>query len=128
MIMAQSFQALKLEWYAKLRESGFEDIEQLDGRLKSWSQPKKGSFSSQIQTKQQGRQEYYRLAGWFLHENEFDGQLSRDIWEMHSMGCGPKKIYKELLKSNSPLRLGAVRRILCKLIRDMKQRYLVSTK
>ncbi len=86
------FQALQAEWDKKLEESGFDDKEQRDGRLKSWSLKYKNSDPSMCQAKQ----EYYRAAGHFLHEYEFEYPVERRIWELHSQGVSRPPIVQIL--------------------------------
>lgn len=87
------FKKLNAKWAKKLEESGFEDAEQPtdfksglpDGNLKQWalwlSAPSKLDPA-----KYQETQEYYRLAGQFLHEYKFGHPYEMDLWAMHSDG------------------------------------------
>lgn len=89
------FEALKAKWYKKLQKSGFDDIENDYGELKTYSGSKLGDASN-VLVKVQARQEYYRLAGHFLHDYKFESKLHRLIWELHSTGVAGKPIAKIL--------------------------------
>lgn len=84
--------------------------------------------SEQLQTKRRCRQEYFRLAGWFLNEHKFESRLSKELWQLHSMGYGRNEVYRLLRQTHRHLRLGTVRRILSGLVVVMKARYLDTSK
>lgn len=87
---------LQAKWYKKLSKNGFEDIEQLDGNLKKWSN-KKASVIRDSQA------EYYRLAQQYLHSNRFPSKLDKVVWEYHSMGLSIVKISKQMDKSRGSI-------------------------
>lgn len=82
-------------WYAKLRKSGFEDIEQDDDNLKAWSckivgyQP--GVVVNQKET-------YYYLATQYLNYHQFEVALERSVWMYHADGLYPREIADTLNK------------------------------
>lgn len=96
----KEFKALQTKWYEKLKKKGFEDIETDEDNLKVWhsffftdrreNRYTKGSWDS--------KEEYYRLAGQFLHEHEFIDATDRFIWEHHAAGKNNREIL-DLLKS-----------------------------
>ncbi len=95
---SKDFQALQKTWYKKLKQEGFEDIEQADGHLKLWSAY---YFRSKYKTDgdvlfQQAKEEYYRLARQFLHEKSFEDIRTKRIWELHSEGMSIRNIVKVL--------------------------------
>jgi len=78
------FKNLRSKWAKKLEKSGFDDAEQEDGNLKDWSA---GFLRKRISSLyNESKQEYYRLAGQFLHEHKFEDKLERRIWELHQEG------------------------------------------
>lgn len=89
------FKKLQKEWYAKAKESGFDDIEQEDGNLKVWSHQ---FFKVRHnQTLFEAKQEYYRLAGQFLHSHKFADDVEKKIWEYHATDATSiRDIVKEL--------------------------------
>lgn len=86
------FNKLKNLWYKKLKKSGFEDIEQDEDILKSWSlffpthQKTSLSFESSAR--------YYQLAGQFLHSHKFQSSLERFVWKCHSEGMSRSETVK----------------------------------
>ncbi len=94
----KEFKALEAKWDAKLKKSGFEDIEQReDGNLKVWH-----SLFFKVRCKgnvsQQSKEEYYRLAGQFLNDYAFENETDRRIWELHSNGDGVRTIAATISK------------------------------
>lgn len=88
------FQKLQEHWYKKLKESGFEDIESSDGRLKEYSSTLKGN-PNKVFTQNGGweaKEEYYRMASHFLLEHKFKTNLEQVIWEYHTNGIGVRDI------------------------------------
>ena len=82
-------------WYARLKKSGFNDIEQDDENLKAWSckivgyQP--GVVVNQKET-------YYYLAAQYLNYHEFKAPVEKSIWMYHSEGLYPREIAETLTK------------------------------
>lgn len=126
---------LQAEWYTKLRKDGFKDIEDAQGRLKSWTisskaackqwSMKSSTYHEQVITKQVAREEYFRLAGHFLFDHDFHSPLERDVWAAHALGYGRLKVYRLVKETYRDLKLGTCRRIIVELIRAMKRLYLV---
>lgn len=87
---------LKREWYAKLRKSGFEDIEQNESKLKRWSSSSFKYYPGQLA---QIKQEYYYMATHFLHDYKFETPLESAIWEYHANGISAREIAKILKKA-----------------------------
>jgi hypothetical protein len=85
------YDKLRAIWYKKLEESGFEDIEQDDDKLKAWS----SRFAhDNVRQLMEDRQPYYRLCDRFLNEFKFDSNFETVIWEYHSNGLSNKQIDK----------------------------------
>ncbi len=103
--MDKKLNKLKDKWYAKLEREGFNDIEQEDGRLKSWSmhfvQARYGNTAEF-----EAKQDYYRLAGQLLHEHKFESELEKLIWEKHCEGETVRGIVT-MLKKLGTRKLGA---------------------
>lgn len=83
-------------WYKRLKDEGFEDIEDTNspnGMLKSWhhfrfqAQYDPDTFSA--------REKYYQLATHFLHSHTFHSELERQVWFLHSEGKSVREIAKE---------------------------------
>lgn len=80
---------LQAEWDLKLKESGFDDIETADGKLKMWSQ--RWNTDAYKQTIP-ARQEYYYMANQFLNTYPFDSEFDRIIWQYHCDAVGVRDI------------------------------------
>jgi hypothetical protein len=90
----KAFEALNAKWYDKLKKSGFEDAESDEDHLTDWSRTlflKRPEYD-------QSKEEYYRLAGQFLHDHTFRTETERKIWELHQDGVSIRKIVKLLRK------------------------------
>lgn len=102
----QNLKKLTKVWYDKLRDSGFKDVERLDGRLntadKNNSPLHDEYFSSQggkdrsSLVWKESVQEYYRLASQFLFDKDFEDSIDKTIWEYHSQGLTHKEVAKKL--------------------------------
>lgn len=88
----KKFLALQAKWDKKLKDSGFEDIEQRDGNLKRWSLDKT-VFQRE---RDSAKEEYYRLAGHFLYDHEFESEKDRKVWELHAEGNSLNTIIHKL--------------------------------
>jgi len=99
---SSSLNALTKKWYRKLEETGFKDIEDQEGRLKSWTghvlhdefaEPLPENHkkeSSKIHKTSQ--QEYYRLVGQCLFDKTFPSKDYRKTWQLHAEGLSYKEI------------------------------------
>jgi len=117
--------ALTKLWYAKLKKSGFNDIENDKGQLKDWS--------SRVQRKNEhenlldswpGKIAYYDMATTFLNEHSFENNLDKVIWEYHTNGISYRDIVKLLKKVKIEVYLVKVHKIVRRLENIMKKRYL----
>lgn len=101
-LKSKEFKSLQNTWYKKLKESGFNEIEQDEDRLKNWTSSRIlkgkniGNAWADIQVSREAREEYYRLAGQFLYEYKFKSALEKKIWTLHSTGMSFREIAKEL--------------------------------
>jgi hypothetical protein len=100
----RKFKELQSDWYKKLEESGFEDIEDVSSKeefLKTW-------HSSYFQKRYEpevfeSNETYYRKARSFLEDTFqnvqyglFEKKLDDVIWEKHAEGISLRDIAKEL--------------------------------
>lgn len=89
-----SFKQLQKQWYKKLTETGFKDIEideygpLSDNCMKIYHDIHRG--------KKKDPTEYFLLAGRFLHENTWNQKKPHHykVWELHSEG----KLRREIAK------------------------------
>lgn len=80
----KKFEDLNKVWKDKLKESGFEDIEQDEDHLKTWHSKRFKTRSAREYGKE--KLEYYRRARQFLHEYSFKNEAEYKVWKMHSDG------------------------------------------
>jgi hypothetical protein len=128
------YKKLQKKWYDKLKKEGFEDIEQDEDHLKQWDSQlfitRHTNFTSKSGKKEahfdatwfKSQEEYYQLAGAFLHEHEFDSKVDKVIWELHSEGMPNTEIYKELVKRKSKVYQEGIRKTISKLAKVMVEK------
>lgn len=92
------FKKLQSKWYGKLKDKGFEDIEQDETRLKKWSETffKKGNLNQSNISVVEAKYNYYSMCRQFLGEYKFKNKSERKMFEMHSEGLGVRVIAVEL--------------------------------
>jgi hypothetical protein len=114
---SKEFKQLQAKWYGKLKKAKFDDIEENEDTLKEWAS---NTFRNKFDaTKYQARLNYYRLAGHFLHEYEFDSDKERAIWELHAEGLSRPKVLKQLKSRNFKTYSRQVQEIIEKLEKEM---------
>ncbi len=94
----QQLKKLTSEWYKRLKDHGFKDIETVVGGreyLKDWS-------ASYFQDRYDpltfhAKHDYYYLAHQFLHSHRFRSQIEREIWALHTEGWGYREIAMRIL-------------------------------
>ena len=91
----KEFKTLKNSWYSKLKKSGFNDIEQDENLLKVWDNK---HFLVRYGDSFKAKEEYFRIAGQFLYEYEFENKLEKHIWTKHIEGLSVHDIAKFLYK------------------------------
>lgn len=93
------------EWYEKLKDSGFDDIENPfkdDQNIKAWHS---FDFAAIDPIYFEAKAEYYLKASKLLHRDDtFYSKTERHIWELHCEGVSCRKI-AELVLPNEPIRL-----------------------
>lgn len=98
----KKFQALQRKWYKKLENTGFEDIEQNESKLKNWTSARlqagrnNGNSVEQTMVFNESKEEYYRLAGFFLYDHKFLSKQDHLVWKLHSEGVPIRDISKVL--------------------------------
>lgn len=116
------YERIRDVWYKKLKDSGFEDIEQPGGSINS-GVPRSMNF--QEEDLRQITQDYYCMAYHFLNSYEFDSELERVIWDYHTNGLSLRNIVKLLKQTKvSKASKDKVWRIVSRLENIMKGLYL----
>lgn len=94
-IKAKSYSQERKVWYKKLKETGFNDLENSQGFLKAYAS---SNFSQTSPHAHESRREYYYLCQQFLNEFKFDSELQKAIWEYHTNGISYRDIAKTVRK------------------------------
>ena len=116
----KDFLALQEVWYKKLKGDGFKDIEQDESRMKNSTSTelhKRGLYDDPL--RREAREEYYRLAGQFLHEYQFADKKSKAMWELHSEGISIQDIVVALKKRQFKVYKRLVHETIQKLAKEM---------
>jgi hypothetical protein len=91
----QQLKALQVDWYKKLKESGFKDIESKDLKyLKQWDSHyfKIRNTAESFQIKS----EYFYMASQFLNSHIFTNEIEKNIWALHCEGLGFRQISNKI--------------------------------
>lgn len=118
------FKKLQDEWYKKLQDSGFDDIEHEDGKLRTGPN---NNFESQVINASmhvEAKTEYFRQAGFFLHDHKFQDDFDRLVWGLHTRGLSVREIVKAL-KFNG---ISTYRREVDEKIRELKNIMILKIK
>ncbi len=121
--MSSNYRELKKKWYAKLKNSGFEDIERNEDLLKRPSSVVFGDYRKIAFGI--AKFEYYQMAARFLNEHDFKNNRERIIWEYHANGISIRNIVKLLKKVRIKTYRRAVWNIITRLRATMKDQYMV---
>ncbi len=121
---SKEFKALQADWYKKLNDDGFSDIEDLEGNLRT-------SANHNIENQQtlasfEHRQEYYRLAGFFYNDFSFKDDFKKKVWGMHAEGVAVREIAKALKEEGYPAHRDKVDKTIQTLRKLMIKKYGVT--
>jgi len=109
---SSAFKELDAKWKAKLKKSGFDDIEGVSGILSSDRQELGRRRDYRAYDKRplhyEAITEYYRLCGHFLHDHKFEDENERRVWELHGDGLSHRDIYVILKKKISRRNIQAI--------------------
>jgi len=86
---------LKKIWYAKLKESGFQDIEYYEESSYGMNRFDKHPENPEVM---QARADYYQMSTHFLSDHSFESDFEKDIWEIHADGISIRNITKVLFE------------------------------
>lgn len=116
------FKALQKQWYDIAAATGFKDAENGEFLINNSSSASiRKTFNL---TQAQARQEYYRLAGFFLYDYSFGDETELDIWKHHARGIPIREITK-LIRAKYPntYKKSMVHNIITRLAKIMKRLY-----
>lgn len=116
-----SLSKLKKEWYKKLKDSGFNDIEKASGSIGRTQLNLKNRNFDQIQA----TQEYYSMARTFILEHKFNDERELYVWTRHSEGDSERTISSTMQSDgHEPLSRAEIGRKIRRLSNLMKLKYL----
>jgi hypothetical protein len=99
----KNFKELQAKWYAKLKKTGFNDIESHtqnddnpDGSLKEWHS-QRFYINNRVEDFKQ-KERYYQLATQFTYDYKFNDEQDKIIWDLHANGSSVREISKQLNK------------------------------
>lgn len=114
------FNKLQKRWDNKLKKEGFEDVEERkEDRvlLKRWHGP---YFQARYKPEVfRAKQEYYRRAGIFLNEYEFQDELSHLAWKLHSEGLSYRDIASKMRTVKNKFNKDKVKKIISSFVKIM---------
>lgn len=97
---SRQFKALEEIWYGKLKEDGFEDIEDHTKRerpLCSWHSFKFPALNAE---QREARIVYFEAAKMLLLTHTFEKPIERFIWSLHCEGLSKREIETAVAESN----------------------------
>lgn len=95
--MKRPSKALQKEWYKKLHDNGFRDIESDENHLKFYTSQFGAKFLK-AEGVWEAKARYYQMAENFLGDYKFASEMERVIWEYHSNGISYRNIAKLIAK------------------------------
>lgn len=107
--------ALKKEWYLKLKEEGFRDLENVSHPDSPLIDFVKHKFRRVTIDNLEETREYYSKAKELLQTYCFDNETQKEIWSLHSDGFSKRKIEKCLQNSPKALKREAIGLIITQL-------------
>lgn len=126
---AKSLKELQKKWYKKLAKEGFEDIEDGNNNLVQYTSSmflrgRRNNMSfTEIMNSIESKQDYYRLAGEFLHSHKFKSDRDKFIWEQHCEGVSYRDISDMLAKKGVKLTRNPIGDTIKRLRQEMYKRY-----
>lgn len=105
---------LQKVWYAKLKEHGFKDLEDSEGRLKVYSATPSGPQGVRSAAEAEMRKNYYREASMAVYDHRFSHKLDKTVWALHAEGHTIS-----FIQDNLGLSRGKVQRMINRLKRDI---------
>lgn len=92
----QKFRQLRDKWYAKLKEKGFEDIENTKMNSPELKKFDRVVFKKVSASEYESRTKYYSNCSEILNTYKFKSKLEEKIWALHSEGLSLREIEKEI--------------------------------
>ncbi len=126
--MANELEKLQKIWYKKLKDEGFQDIEDsthaqynnMSLKLINRTAP---NVDGLTEIQQEMIREYYTRCRHFLNDHQFESDLDKTIWEHYSEGVSVRKISDKLKTNGIVKKKTAVHQVVKRLEAIMKAKY-----
>lgn len=116
----EEFKELKAKWDQKLKESGFEEIEN-GPFLKLWHSTYFYAMYSVEEIEE--NQQYYRMAAdFYWRYRDFKSDLHREVWRLHSEGYSRRKVAQILKREGHKISADSIQIIVSGLKKIMHTR------
>ena len=92
--MNEEFKQIQQDWYNRLSNDGFQDIEDVTHPLRPLQTWHNLKFRDVSQDVIESRLKYYSKAKDLLNTYPFQNEVHQKIWELHSDGITARKIEK----------------------------------
>lgn len=124
----KEFKKLKDEWYKKLKDSGFEDIEHDEDNLKTWALELSRRTNTDKTVVFEAKMTYYSMARNFLNDYQFNNEVDKKVWADHTEGISIEKITRSINESKlTKTNRQYVWLIICRLRALMQSMYIGKT-
>jgi len=97
---SREFRALEREWYARLKATGFDDIEYAC-TTPGLFLPAGTSLQTIASEYDPATEEYFAKARAWVHDGTFADAVCRFIWEAHAEGCTSEAILRALRRGEA---------------------------
>lgn len=111
---------LEQEWYQKLKDDGFEDIEDSNNPnrpLKAWHNFR---FRQVNPARRKVTEAYYEKACALLHTYPFINEITKRIWELHCQGFSKREIEEAIKNESKRYKRESIGLIIVKISREIK--------
>jgi hypothetical protein len=118
---SKEFRALQAEWYKKLKESGFVDIEEIPPHCPDHPRLKEYARSS-AKRLNPANEHYFTQCRFFLCHGHFASSEARKVWELHSEGVSFRKmvpLLKDLYPNSNPPSIFTLHKMVKRMRADM---------
>lgn len=116
----KGFLKLKNEWYKKLKDAGFNDIEKTEYKLINHQHPAPKMMAEDSPRYRQ-QEEYYTMARHFATNHTFASETDRFVWELHSEGIGYRSISTALSEKGITLKKSTICNVVRKYVVIMRK-------
>jgi len=97
---SEQFLELQAKWYDKLKQKGFQDIEEFSDKYGNRKSFLKRSSKSLSYKYNPTTFQHFRLARNFLEHGHFSSKLDKFIWKLYAEGYSYRDIIVELAKKD----------------------------